>query len=358
MSEAKRIDQAMAGFSDGDAISHEAVILQNNFKSMGFESNIYADSAHIAPTMKDACQPLESLSTRRSDVVIHHYSISSPAVDAYLSSKARKILIYHNITPAKYFMGFADDAVTSLTAAREQMVQAARQSDAVWAASKFDASELEAAGVRNVNVFALPFDPAVIDVQPEPYILNRFSDKTLKNLLFVGRIAPNKHIEDLILAFAWYNQTINPYSRLLLVGSQRSAPRYYMMLRMLANELNLTHVCFEGFASQAGLAAYYEIADVFVCASEHEGYCLPLVEAMHKGIPVVARRTGGTPEALGGAGVLYEDLSHNELAELVHRVLTDAGLHETIVNSQKKRMTEVLGRNLEKELRSLLNGVV
>lgn len=350
----KRIDQVMAGFADGDAISHEAVILRDYFRKMGFESTIFADRGCIAPAMKPECETLEAVPNRKSDIIIHHYSISSPAVETYLASAARKILIYHNITPAKYYIGYADDVAARLTSAREQLVKAALRSDAVWAASKFDAAELEEAGVRNVKVLALPFDPAVVDIPPEPYVLNRFSGGALKNILFVGRIAPNKRIENLILAFAWYNQTINPYSRLLLVGSPRSAPRYYMMLRMLANELNLTHVCFEGFASPAGLSAYYRVADAFVCASEHEGYCLPLVEAMHMGVPVIARDAGGTPEALGGAGVLYEDLSENELAELMHRVLSDCNLREQILASQKKRMAEVLDRNLERELKDLL----
>jgi glycosyltransferase involved in cell wall biosynthesis len=321
---------------------------------MGFESAIFADHACTAPAMKAECETLDAFPGHKSDIVLHHYSISSPAVDAYLASSARRIMVYHNITPAKYYMGYADDVAARLTSAREQMVTTALKSDAVWAASKFDATELEEAGVRNVRAFAVPFDPAVIDVAPEPYILNRFSGGLLRNILFVGRIAPNKRIENLILAFAWYNQTINPYSRLLLVGSPRSAPRYYMMLRMLANELNLTHVCFEGFASPAGLAAYYRVADAFVCASEHEGYCVPLVEAMHMGVPVIARNAGGTPEALGGAGVLYEDLTDNELAELMHRVLADSSLRETILASQKKRMAQVLGRNLERELKDLM----
>lgn len=348
----RRIDQVLAGFADGDAISHEARILRDTFRTLGYDSAIYADPAHVAPAVKSECEPIAALEDRKSDVLVHHYSIASPAVEAYLASPARKILIYHNITPAHYFAGVSDSVAAQLTSAREGMLHTARQSEAVWAASAFDAAELEEAGVRTVKVLALPFDPAALDAPAEPYILNRFTGP-LTNILFVGRIAPNKRVEDLILAFAWY-QTINPYSRLLIVGSQRSAPRYYMMLRMLANELNLTHVCFEGFAAAAGLAAYYEVADLYVSASEHEGYCLPLVEAMHKGVPVIARRAGGTPEALGGAGVLYEDLSPNELAELMHRVISDDALRAQIMASQARRMTEVRARDLKQEVAELM----
>jgi glycosyltransferase involved in cell wall biosynthesis len=176
----------------------------------------------------------------------------------------------------------------------------------------------------------------------------------MRNILFVGRIVPNKCVEDLIRAFAWYHRVIDRQSRLLLVGSERSCPRYYLMLRMLANELELANVCFERFADAKGLSAYYELADVFVTPSRHEGYCLPLVEAMHKGKPVIARRNGGMPEALGGGGVLFDELEPEELAVLIERVLTDAGLRGTVLEAQQHRMAELAARDLDTELRGLL----
>jgi glycosyltransferase involved in cell wall biosynthesis len=188
-------------------------------------------------------------------------------------------------------------------------------------------------------------------------ILEKFAGP-LKNILAVGRIAPNKRIEDLIQAFAWYHRAINPYSRLLIVGSPRSAPRYFTMLRMLVGDLDLPNVCFEGFASPAGLLAYYRVADLFVSASEHEGYCLPLVEAMDHGIPVIARVAGGTPEAMDGAGVLYEDLAPAELGALFDRVLTDAALRKEILTSQQRRVQRARDRDLEAEVKALLAGML
>jgi len=176
----------------------------------------------------------------------------------------------------------------------------------------------------------------------------------MQNLLYVGRIAPNKQVEDLITAFAWYHRVINRQSRLIIVGSERSCPRYYLMLRMLANELELPNVCFERFASPRGLSAYYELADLFITASRHEGYCLPLVEAMHKRLPVIARNEGGMPEALGGGGVLYEDLAPGELAALIERVLTDAALKNQILAAQDQRMADLRNRDAAAELRTLL----
>jgi L-malate glycosyltransferase len=176
----------------------------------------------------------------------------------------------------------------------------------------------------------------------------------LKNLLFVGRIAPNKHVEDLILAFACFHRTINPASRLVLAGSERSCPRYYAMLRMLAARLDLTNVFFEGFLSEPQLAACYAEADLFVTASRHEGFCLPLVEAMAHDVPVIARDEGGMPEALGAGGVLFDDMEPRILAELFQLVLTDDALRGEILNSQKHRLDELRRRDLAADCLKLL----
>ena len=206
---------------------------------------------------------------------------------------------------------------------------------------------------RRLSIRFEPY-PRFLECPPDPSAAGRIA-RNLKNILFVGRIAPNKRIEDLVRAFVWFNKAVNPYSRLVIVGSDRSAPRYHTMLRMLANELDLPNACFEGFVSDAALVAYYRAADVYVCASAHEGYCLPLVEAMHMGVPVIARNVGGVPEAMGSAGVLYEELDAVELAELINRVLTDSALREEILLSQKKRMEELLARDFGAELKALMS---
>jgi glycosyltransferase involved in cell wall biosynthesis len=351
----QRIDQVLAGFAEGDAISHEALQLRGIFRKLGYESELFVDPSHVAPAVQAECRPLSELPrSGTTNRLFYHYSIASPASDAFLAAEGGKGLIYHNITPSHYFKGFSDAVEASLVKAREQLAGTAARCDMLWAASRFDAEELEHVGMSNVQVLELPFSPTPQNLQPDPRIIQRFSTGDLCNILFVGRMAPNKRIEDLILSFAWYNQTIDPFSRLVLVGSPRSSPKYYLMLRMLANELNLANVCFEGYASPEGLVAYYETADVFVCASEHEGYCLPLVEAMSRGIPVIARRAGGTPEAMGGAGLLYEDLSHAELAELIHRALFDYRLRDEMLVQQEQRVERALARNLEAEVRTLL----
>ncbi|MDD5679074.1 MAG: glycosyltransferase [Kiritimatiellae bacterium] len=351
------IHQILVGYADGDAISNEAARLREIFRREGHCSEIYADPARVSPSLKTDCRPLADYTAGKNDICLHHYSIASPAVEVFLASAAKKIMVYHNITPAEYFAGFDDAVAAQLRAARGALREAARRSDAVWTVSHFNAAELKAEGIDNVKVFPLLFSPKPPDMSPDPLILGKFAGP-LKNILFVGRIAPNKRIEDLILAFAWFNLTINPFSRLIIVGSPRSVPRYLTMLRMLVGDLDLPNVCFEGFASAAGLLAYYQAADLFVSTSEHEGYCLPLVEAMDHGIPVIARAAGGTPEAMDGAGVLYEDLAPAELGALFDRVLKGAALREEILASQQRRVQRAKDRNLETEVKALMAGML
>ena len=347
------IHQILAGFADGDAISGEAIQLRKILRGWGYESDIFCDPAKVSPSLYDEYRPLTDYVATADDLCLHHYGINSPSTDIFLASFSKKIIIYHNITPAEYFDGFDDEIAEQLRAGRKRLRDICRYVDGVWTVSHFNASELKALGIENVHVFPLLFSSRALDSAPEPLIIEKFSD-ALENILFIGRIVPNKRIEDLIMAFAWFNKAINPFSRLLIVGSNRSAPRYYAMLRMLAGDLDLPNVCFEGFAAPSGLAAYYRVADAYVCPSIHEGYCLPLIEAMHCAVPVIAREAGGMPEAMDGAGVMYSGLDEVELAELINRVLTDRKLSTKILDSQRERMQRLKTREPDGELKQLL----
>lgn len=349
----RQVHQVLAGFAAGDAISHEALAIQRVCRELGHDSLIFAPGDRIAPGTEALCQPLSNFTPRGPDLVIGHYSITSPATEAFLATSARRVMIYHNITPPEFFDPFDQEVAEQLRAARRGLKRIAASADEVWADSAFNASELVALGITAPRVFPLLFDPADLEVPADPAVLAKFA-APLRNILFVGRIAPNKCIEELIEAFAHYHQHIDRQSRLLIVGSERSAPAYYAMLRMYAAELGLQTVFFERFASPAGLAAYYRLASAFVTCSRHEGYCLPLVEAMYKGLPVLARRTGGTPEAMGTGGVLFDDLSAGELAELLGVTLGDAAFRDAITRSQQERIKEIVNRPVRTELEDRL----
>ncbi len=349
----RRADQLLAGFADGDAISHEAVAMRDILRKAGWASDIFADPRHVSPSLTGQFRPLSEYRSDAGAVAIHHYSIGSPALDLFAASNAKKIMIYHNITPADFFDGFDDRVAAQLRAARAALPEIGAKADAIWADSAFNAAELSALGLKNVRVLPLLFAPPQPGLAEDPVALAQLAVK-LKTIVFVGRIAPNKNIEALIEAFYWYHKAMNPFSRLLIVGSERSCPRYFAMLRMFAGELDLQNIGFTGFASEAQIQTYYKHADLFVTASRHEGFCLPLLEAMHYGVPVIAQKTGGIPEALNGAGAMFEDLRPAELAGLMHRVLNDDSLRGEILESQTKRLAEVRARNVEAELAELM----
>jgi len=263
-------------------------------------------------------------------------------------------MVYHNITPGHFFHAFDQEQARNLDKAREDLVRVGRAADAIWAVSEFNAKECREAGLESVSVFPLLFDPALFNESPDRPRRSPLKNG-LKQVLFVGRLIPNKNVEELMLAFTQYHLRINPRSCLRIVGSEWSCPKYFAMLRMLCDELGHDKILFERYVPDAQLPDYYKAADLFVSTSEHEGFCLPLLEAMQQQVPVIAKHRGGMPEALGGAGILYDGLNACELAELMHMALSDSTTQQRILNSQNIRMKEYEGRNVELELRALLD---
>jgi glycosyltransferase involved in cell wall biosynthesis len=350
----KRVDQLMAGFADGDAISQEARLIRDTLRSLGVASDIYAPTAYVAPRVRDQCRPLEEFAAAPRDAVIYQYAIASEATDLFFGQKGRRIVRYHNITPAEFYAPFDADIAAQLTRARAALDSVVERADRIWAASHYNEAEVRACGGDRVRIVPLFFSEGEFTAPPDPLTFARFRVK-LTTWLYVGRLAPNKCVEDAIVAFAWYHRTINPASRLLIVGSPHGCPNYAAMLRLLAARLNLPNVCFEGFVTHASRAALYQLADVFLMPSRHEGYCLPLVEAMWHGKPVVARMIGGMPEAMGNAGVLFDDADPRSLAELVHRVLSDGPVLRDVLSSQSARLAQLRARDLQSECRALLD---
>jgi len=350
-----RIDQLLAGFADGDAISNEAVHIRDILRKSGYESDIYADRTYTSPSMLHECVDVKAY--KPGDMCIHHYSIGSPVVEIFSSANTRKVLIYHNITPADYFRVYDARVAEQLDSARRNLAKISSMADVVWADSEFNAGEIRSLGIKNVEVFPLLFSSNGLDIPDDPEVVTRLSGP-LKTFLTVGRIAPNKRIEVLIKAFHYYVRKINPFSRLVIVGSARSCPRYYDLLQMMVSDLDVLNVCFDGFAAPKSLPAYYRNSDLFISVSDHEGYCLPLIEAMYHGTMVLAHRVGGMPEAMGGAGVLYQNLNPAHLAVLMDIMTSRPEIMREVLSSQSARIDSVKNRDVTGELMKLLSSAV
>jgi glycosyltransferase involved in cell wall biosynthesis len=265
----------------------------------------------------------------------------------------RLVAIYHNITPAEFFLGFQPHLAGLCYHGRRELAAFAPRTALGLGDSEFNRRELQAAGYRRTEVLPIVLDLERYRQPASPVVRGLYSDGR-KNLLFVGRIIPNKKIEDLLRVFAIYQRYLEPRSRLLLVGESRGFERYQRRLRERAAALRLDNVVFAGHVDDDDLRAYYSVADVFLCLSEHEGFCVPLVEAMNFGVPVVAFDAGAVAETLRGGGVLLKEKQPEVVAELVHRVLTDAALRSAVMGTQERALAEVRATDFGALLRERL----
>jgi glycosyltransferase involved in cell wall biosynthesis len=350
----RRADQLLAGFAGDDAISQDALLLQAAFRELGWESDVFVPRAFTDAAAARRVRPLEDYAGSPGDVAVLHDVLEPSVAAAFRATPAKRVLRYHNITPASCFAAFDGAMAERLLRAREALGAVAEQADAVWAVSAYNAAELAPWAAAKSQVLPLLFDEARFRTAPDPAVAARYAGP-LKNILFVGRLVPNKCIEELIFAFQAYHRGVNPRSRLVIAGSERSCPRYAALLRLLAKALDLPNVCFEGFVSPAGLAALYARADLFATLSRHEGYCLPLVEAMANNVPVLARHAGGMPEALGEAGLQVDDLSPAVLGELMGEALHNPAVRAEMLRSQADRMAVIRARKPAEEIRRLLD---
>ena len=177
-------------------------------------------------------------------------------------------------------------------------------------------------------------------------------------MLFVGRVIPNKKVEDLIRFFLVYHSCYNPRSRLLLVGAQSGFERYLASLHGLVATLGAAHVHFIGHVSDAELAAYYEVADLFLCASEHEGFCVPIVEAFYEEVPVLAYAATAVPATMDGAGVLYDEKDPVHVATLMDAVVSNTALRDAIVRAQLDAIDRLRSRDFAGTLLGFVDDIL
>jgi glycosyltransferase involved in cell wall biosynthesis len=234
-------------------------------------------------------------------VLIHHFSIGSRASRTAYALPGRMALVYHNITPPEYFIGVHKDLVKQCFRGRRELMAYIERSDLALGDSEYNRQELEALGFPTTGVLPVVPDFSHLDVPPDDSLAAGFDDDWT-NVMFVGRVIPNKKFEDVIRAFHVYRTRHNPRSRLLLVGSYSGFEAYLTLLTTLVAELGTPDVHFLGHVSNEQLSALYDIADLFLCASEHEGFCVPIIEAFHKGVPVLAYAATAVPATMDGAG--------------------------------------------------------
>jgi L-malate glycosyltransferase len=353
----KAVHQLLAALSYGDAIGNEALAIQRQLRAAGYESDIFAEMVH--PRVARLARPLWQYAQVSSPetVCVFHFSIGSAAGRLIHKAPDRLAIIYHNITPASYFLGFHPHLAGLCHHGRRELAAFAQRTELALGDSEFNRQELAAAGFARTAVLPIVLDLPLYERPPAP-VVRRLYDDGRTNVLFVGRIIPNKKIDDLIRSFAVFQRWVRPHSRLLLVGDHRGFERYFDRLQEMVRELRVDEVVFTGQVDDEELYAYYRLADVFLCLSEHEGFCVPLQEAMLFGLPVIAFDAGAVRETLHGGGLLLQDKHPELVAELVDRVTHGGELRRAVLASQARAIAEIRATDFGALLRDRLRPVL
>jgi glycosyltransferase involved in cell wall biosynthesis len=325
----------------GDAVSNQALAIHRILQQRGIESRIFAnglDEFGARHARLDAeYAPFRS---QPGDLLIYHYSIYCDNYREYLQTRNRRVLIYHNITPPEWFEPY-DSGIAGLCRQGREVLPLLAGGDLALGDSDFNRRELVEMGFPEERTGVLPINPPLgrlLEGEEDPEVRRRLADG-LTNLLYVGRVVPNKRVEDLIVLFNRYHRQVNARSRLVLAG--RVFTPYALRLWRMVEELGLERrVLFFGKIDDRGLRTCYRRSHLYLSMSEHEGFCVPLLEAFSCGLPVFAYAAGAVPETMGDAGVLFDDKDFPLLAEMLEAVRSDPLLSGRIVEAQKRRLQD------------------
>jgi glycosyltransferase involved in cell wall biosynthesis len=322
---------------------------------MGHESELYALT--IDDDLRHDVRPFADPAARGGQLTIFHYALPSPMTEAFASLGSGRVLQYHNVTPASYFAPYDPALFRLASLGRDELATLAGRVDLALGDSDYNRRELEALGFTRTGVFPIAVDTSRITQPAERPALDILLDDGLVNFLFVGRIAPNKKIEDIIRLAEFYKRYVDAYYRFIFVGRYDVVPRYYSMIRALMTELRLLNdrFIFTGAIPDEELAIYYRHAAVYISLSEHEGFCVPLVEAMAADVPVLAYAAAAVPDTLGGAGVQFAPKDIEFAAELLGQLAFDDDFRAGVIAGQRRRLADFGDARVTRELAALLH---
>ncbi|MBN1515319.1 glycosyltransferase family 4 protein [Candidatus Sumerlaeota bacterium] len=349
-----KVHQVLPNMEYGDAISNYALLLQQTLRRLGFQSNIYAQYIH--PRLRRNTIPLASMSRCAADekiIWLFHYSIVSDITRQMREMRGRVVLLYHNITPPDLSIGGENFFSSKLYAGLQDLKSFVDIPVMAVGSSAYNMKQLESVGFKRTEILPIILNYSLFDRAPDPAIMHRFNDGMV-NFVTVSRIYPHKKIEDILRVFYYYQNLINPNSRLFIIGDSKGMEWYYDQLINFHHKLNLQNVIFTGRVRFRELIAYYRLARIYLCMSEHEGFGVPLLECMYLGIPIIAYNCSAVGETLDDAGVLVNEKKCGEIAELAHLILSDQDLRTRIINKQKDRALAFQPDSLISRLQKIL----
>ena len=348
------VNQWVPAAHRGDAIGDSARAVRDVLRAQGHASELYA--LHIDDDMRGEARPFGDPAAAAGDVTILHFAVPSPMTEAFARLPRGRVLQYHNITPAHFFAPYDPDIFRIATIGRRELASLAGRTDLALGDSEYNRRELEALGFAQTAVFPVAVNVSRITDAPPTPALEKWLNDGLTNFLFVGRMVPNKKIEDIIRLAEHYKRYVDAHYRFIFVGRDDGVPRYTSMLRALIAELGWLpdRFLFTGGVPDQELAAYYRYASVYISMSEHEGFCVPLVEAMAADLPVLAYACTAIPDTLAGAGVQFAPKNFELAAELLGMLAFDDGLRASVIEGQRRRLAHFSAGRVDTDVRRLL----
>ena len=348
------VNQWVPAAHRGDAIGDSARRVRELMRANGHTSELYALT--IDDDLRGDVLPFTDDSATRGDVTIFHFALPSPMTEAFARLNGARILQYHNITPAHFFADYAPGLFRLAALGRRELQSLAGRVDVALGDSEFNRQELEALGFERTGVLPIAVNTERITSAPARPALEKILGDGLMNILFVGRIVPNKKIEDHIRLAEVYKRYVDSYYRFIFVGRYDGVPAYHAQVRALISEFKMLpdRFWFTGPVPDEDLGAFYRWADAYVSLSEHEGFCVPLVEAMAADVPVLAYAAGAVPETLGGAGLLFAPKDLEVAAEMLGMLVYDRPLRARVLEGQRRRLADFAPAQIEAKLREVL----
>lgn len=349
-----QIHQMLPIFSYGDAIGNDAMAIQRMLRTSGFNSYIYANL--VDPRLKVFYKPYEEYLdiSAQNNILIYHYSLLSELSEFLKQLPDKKIMIYHNITPHYFYKDVNEKVAENCRKGREELRKLVKDFQLALGDSEYNRQELEELGFLNTGVLPISIDVEKFNINTNHKDL--LIKKDCLRILHVGRIAPNKKIEDIIKVFYFY-QKINFKSQLFLIGSNNDTERYSNGLKMLVNRLKLKEVYFLSNINSEELIRYYQESDIYLCMSEHEGFCIPLLESMYFNLPILANNSTAIPYTLKDAGILINEKNYHEIAEMIHLLVTDKVFREKVIRGQRNRLRDFHINKIKEQLKCHLETI-
>jgi len=354
-----KIIQILPNICAGDAVSDDCLAIDEIIGNIGCDTEIYAETI-IGDRAKLKAKHITKLpKIKEDDILIYHCSIGWKHSSIIKNAPCYKIMRYHNITPPKFFESYHKELYQLTTQGYEELYCFKDIINRCIADSQYNKENLIGMGyLCDIDVITVIVPFKKYDQQANNDIINEYSMVKRDKFLFTGRVAPNKKIEDIIIAFYNYKTYINGNSILFLAGSFSKNDMYYNKLMFIINKLKLEDVHFLGHISFYDLLAYYRLADVYLCMSEHEGFCVPLLEAMYFDIPIIAYNSTAIPYTLGQSGIILKKKDYNLIAEVMYQIVSNKNLKDNLILRQKMRLKEFDYEVISKKFESLMIDLV